>query len=515
MACKTKNNLNVIVFVIVLLLLGCGNDITKESVTQSSEEKMVVSDISELSDCLPENEGRLAHVKGESSPRICVDGEWLAPYEAPSKTSDFSCKVEKLPDGSGLKIICNGDSIGVVLNGVKGDSGDLGIQGLKGDKGDQGEQGIQGEKGDKGDQGEQGIQGEKGDKGDQGEQGIQGEKGDQGEQGIQGEKGDKGDQGEQGIQGEKGDQGEQGIQGEKGGKGDQGERGIQGEKGDKGESGIQGEKGDKGEAGSNCSIERDGDFIMINCGENNAALDLKEVMDSYSLGFCSVDNEGATIKRPLSASQDSVYRCQDGIWMFSIELSYGTLVDDRDQRSYKTIVIGEQTWMAENLNYYDSNVYPEMVDNSWCNNDVDTCAKYGRRYYWHIAMDSVGIFSTNGKGCGRGRCFPKKPVRGICPTGWHLPDTTEWRMLFNSMDSNPYAMQMLGFKKWELATNSYGFSAIPQSNGTAMFWSSVPEKYSELFGEYGSAFIWNLTTDSAGVESVGMHSSESVRCVKD
>ena len=103
------------------------------------------------------------------------------------------------------------------------ETGPQGIQGETGDQGIQGIQGIQGEKGDTGDQGIQGIQGEKGDTGDQGIQGIQGETGatgDQGIQGIQGETGETGDQGIQGIQGIQGVTGATGPQGIQGPSGD-------------------------------------------------------------------------------------------------------------------------------------------------------------------------------------------------------------------------------------------------------------------------------------------------------
>ena len=247
-------SLTAAVVVFPFALSACGDEVTEEHITQVVEEKiLVVSYVAELPDCSSENEGRQALVKGENTPRICIDDRWLSLSVGSSKENDFSCKAEKLSDGSGLKIICNGDSIGIVLNGVKGDTGEQGVQGLKGDKGDQGEQGLQGEKGDKGNQGEQGLQGEKGDKGDQGEQGIQGEKGDKGERGLQGEKGDKGDQGEQGIQGEKGDKGE------------------------------------------NCSVNREGNVISINCGENSVVFDIDEIR-----GLCPVANEGFVIRKHIS-----------------------------------------------------------------------------------------------------------------------------------------------------------------------------------------------------------------------
>lgn len=57
--------------------------------------------------------------------------------------------------------------------------------------------------------------------------------------------------------------------------------------------------------------------------------------------------------------------------------------------------------------------------------------KYGQYYLWSDAMDSAGVYSSNGKGCGyKVDCAPHYPVRGICPDGWHIPDTTALNELF-------------------------------------------------------------------------------------
>ena len=142
------------------ILAACGDDVTKENITQVLHKTglQVVASVADLPECTQENQGEQVLVKNEASPRICVDGTWFATFE--KVMDDFTCSAEALPDGSGYKILCNGDSIGTVLNGANGVPGAQGIQGV---------QGVQGEKGDKGDTGEQGIQGEKGDKGDTGE----------------------------------------------------------------------------------------------------------------------------------------------------------------------------------------------------------------------------------------------------------------------------------------------------------------------------------------------------------
>ncbi|WP_297698962.1 FISUMP domain-containing protein [uncultured Fibrobacter sp.] len=158
----------------LLFFAACGEQGTTENVTNINQIGMeVVSSVKDLPKCTKDNEGEQALVKGETSVRVCVDGKWFATVPKSDTVyvqggvdtlvvagdtvyldgGDFSCTTKELMDKSGLKIICNGDSIGVVLNGAKGETG------AKGDKGDAGEQGIQGKTG------EQGIQGDKGDDG--------------------------------------------------------------------------------------------------------------------------------------------------------------------------------------------------------------------------------------------------------------------------------------------------------------------------------------------------------------
>lgn len=159
-----------------LILVACGGE-TTENVTNISQMGMdVVSSVGDLPKCSADNEGELAFVKGETSARICVDGKWFATKESVSDTvvlagdtvlvskidtlvlagdtvflaggkdtvlvskidtlfiegSDLSCETKPLADSSGLKILCNGDSIGVVLNGAAGKDGEPGEKGEDG-----------------------------------------------------------------------------------------------------------------------------------------------------------------------------------------------------------------------------------------------------------------------------------------------------------------------------------------------------------------------------------------------
>ena len=201
------------------------------------------------------------------------------------------------------------------------------------------------------------------------------------------------------------------------------------------------------------------------------------------------------------------------------ELAEGFLTDPRDGQTYKTVTIGDQVWMAENLNY--------ETGNSYCyNNNSANCTKYGRLYTWAAAMDSVGTLTTNGKGCGyKKTCSPTYPVRGICPEGWHLPSKTEFETLFTAVggqDSAGTALKSTGgwFNDGN-GTDAFGFSALPAgdrgSNGgcnyeglNAYFWSST---------EYDSNYAYNVLLyvnfDYAYLDYGNKDYGFSVRCLKD
>ena len=211
---------------------------------------------------------------------------------------------------------------------------------------------------------------------------------------------------------------------------------------------------------------------------------------------------------------------------------YGTLTDDRDGQTYKTVKIGDQVWMAENLNYryiQQTDDGAEEDSSSYCyNDDPANCAKYGRLYLWSAAMDSAGIIPGNtANGCGYwDNCnLGNVKVRGVCPEGWHLPDTTEWNALFNAVGGKETAGIMLksteGWKKNGNGSDSYFFSALPagyryyagdfyrESSG-ANFWSSTQNN--SLFAYHMYLYY---DDDNAYLGGETKRNGFSVRCLKD
>ena len=197
-------------------------------------------------------------------------------------------------------------------------------------------------------------------------------------------------------------------------------------------------------------------LLLAACGDDNSSHE--KVLNGYS------EEEWIPVKSSSSNAP---------------EFTEGVLTDSRDGQTYKTVTIGTQTWMAENLNYAYIGIpyrYRAYLDDSYVtfrydstsrcyDSDPANCAKYGRLYTWSAAMDRVGSWSANGKECGLGKkCTPTYPVRGVCPEDWHLPTQTEWDTLFNAVGGQSTAAKVLkSTSGWNIynGTDDYGFSALP------------------------------------------------------
>jgi uncharacterized protein (TIGR02145 family) len=188
-------------------------------------------------------------------------------------------------------------------------------------------------------------------------------------------------------------------------------------------------------------------------------------------------------------------------------------------RTYKTVVIGTQTWMAENLNH--------NVSGSRCNEgNPANCHKYGRLYNWSTAMMLPS--SCNSSDCSS---QIQEPHRGICPNGWHIPSDYEWDLLINYAGGSSVAgIKLKAASGWRdntngssgNGTNDYGFAALPgglgDSNGysgryvdgseyNGFWWSANAARYSTHYDDdYTSQdCIWNSCKPYL----------YSVRCLRD
>jgi uncharacterized protein (TIGR02145 family) len=201
-------------------------------------------------------------------------------------------------------------------------------------------------------------------------------------------------------------------------------------------------------------------------------------------------------------------------------LTYGSMTD-QDGNTYKTITIGTQEWMAENLkasHYRNGDLIPLVTNDStwsglstgatcWYNIDSATYnCPYGKLYNWYAAVDA----------------------RNLCPAGWHVPTDAEWTTLGNYLGGDAIAdgkMKSTGTQYWgspnSQADNSSGFSGLPGGfcfySGTYYFIGSAGYWWSS--SQYDASIAWSrhLDYDGGDMYSYGddMLNGLSVRCLRD
>jgi len=173
-----------------------------------------------------------------------------------------------------------------------------------------------------------------------------------------------------------------------------------------------------------------------------------------------------------------------------------SFIDYRDNQEYKATKIGNQIWMAENLNY--------VTNGSRCyDEDQNNCDEYGRMYSWAAAMK-------------------------VCPSGWHLPTKAEWDILTNAVGGAKVAGRHLkatsGWNDFNdepgTGSDTYGFAALPGGShigkfhllGSNGYWWSASENgdgstaYYRFMLSENNETGWNNKTKSLLL---------SVRCLQD
>lgn len=212
-----------------------------------------------------------------------------------------------------------------------------------------------------------------------------------------------------------------------------------------------------------------------------------ELSDSLARAYMRNSKVSDAIYAPTKASGLSV-RCiknyeRHEALVDPSTVKKGEFTDARDEQTYKTVTIGRQTWMAENLNYADSVKTPVLegrVKSAYLD-DPDSNKFYGRLYTWAAAMDS-GAFDYSFLT----KHVSQKNIRGICPEGWHLPNRIEFAELLESIGGaykNAHALKSnVGWDK-DPGDDEYGFALVGAGR--------VDTTDNDIYATYGgSAFLW-------------------------
>jgi len=195
-------------------------------------------------------------------------------------------------------------------------------------------------------------------------------------------------------------------------------------------------------------------------------------------------NSSSSKKEDLSSSSEDLPKYGDNF------------TDSRNSKTYKTVIIGTQTWMESNLNYKPGSpsgitkCYAEGYGyDEWLKPDSDAaeiesnCEKYGRLYDWVTAMALPATCATTS--CGS-QVTGKH--QGVCPSGWHIPSRDEWIVL------RDYIGKII-FDNYE--DEDFGWGVGTKLKATSG-WKDYPEQGNGLdtygFNAVGSGYCYNCTS---------------------
>ena len=200
-------------------------------------------------------------------------------------------------------------------------------------------------------------------------------------------------------------------------------------------------------------------------------------------------------------------------------LSCGVILDDRDWQIYTTVLIGDQCWMAENLNIGTLLIGSTVPTNNgliekYCYDDLlANCDTYGGFYEWNEMMQYTSI----------------PGVQGICPSGWHIPTDSELTVLSNYLGGESIAggkLKEAGTMHWSSpntgATNESGFTALPAGwryfdntfhnlSLDAYYWTSTEYDNNRAWMRY----LGHIVAYILPVYDFKEYYSLSTRCLKD
>ena len=297
-----------------------------------------------------------------------------------------------------------------------------------------------------------------------------------------------------------------------------------------GKDGENGTDGSNGNSGESCLAEAiDGGYKIV-CGGD-------------SVGVLLNAKDGENGKNATVSIPSVFYDCESGEYncvttkYLNPAIEYGELLDTRDNRVYRTVKIGNQEWMAQNLAYEDQSATISLQGQMWCYYDSAAfCETYGRLYSWSAAMGFNTAMNSTLAGD-----LVQAQHRGICPEGFHIPSAAEWDELAAYVDAHngvegvgtslksPYLFQMRD--SIPQGTDLFGFAGLPGDNHVDGEKSGITGKtagYDDNVGLDGS--WWSSSESAAGTaskrslyfrnEALGVYTDSkargfSVRCLRD
>lgn len=259
---------------------------------------------------------------------------------------------------------------------------------------------------------------------------------------------------------------------------------------------------------------------VLSSSEEQSSSSEKVDLTSSSVASSESNPQSSSSLLSSSSLEESSSSVDDTDSTLTYERECGSLVDQRDGKSYCTVKIGMQTWMGENLDYEaaGSKCYKDVLEN---------CEKFGRLYTYAQTMGRAEDECGLGWMC-KGN-YPLSP--GICPDGWTVPTKKDWETLENYIEkhngSEPAYVSMLakpedskrdditlgsdlsGFRILVLGTYNPEISSY--SDSSVYFWSATEDDVNHA---YSFGFdLYNLDVFDL-VWQAWKRSYRSVRCIR-
>lgn len=235
---------------------------------------------------------------------------------------------------------------------------------------------------------------------------------------------------------------------------------------------------------------------------SSSAESSSSITESSSSVALSSSSQNPTPVMPLGTYDCAKYVCAPTEHLNQDLLAkgeYGEVLDIRNKHVYNTIKIGEQTWMAQNLDFIYK-IYQNgkrVIYENECYYDNDNCTEEGRYYTWAAAADSAAVYSTDMKGVGYGYAlnfdvykswYIQQNPTGICPDGWHLATKRNYEDLFEFVGgaetAGLYLKSASGWMDRDYygdytdygGENTYGLSMLPECLWTSTIGNTYPSK---------------------------------------
>jgi uncharacterized protein (TIGR02145 family) len=234
--------------------------------------------------------------------------------------------------------------------------------------------------------------------------------------------------------------------------------------------------------------------------------------------ICKFDTESKLNKNCIVELY--IYPSKDSLINFNKNLNYGFIID-QDFEIYRTIKIGKQIWMAENLRRKEFNNYEKINFTE----DLEEWTNSNPKTIYSLSSDTL-IFKNASV------FYPWNIVndkRGICPFGWHIPKDSEWKLLSNELKNDNIVNKLIENNNKQLVntnsdttnTNVSGFTALPKGyinengehvdkNNSCYWWSN-----SVYYNDFSCYFTLDLKNQVHKNFNCSQKRGMSVRCVKD